>query len=231
MDRIRTTLAILLLSAICGLALGGILNPNIKKVIAQPPPPTKSPAPTPTDTGAPPPTDTPEPTDTQPVPTVASSTPPVQRTRTPKPPGPNPACQSSVSGYVLDQAGQKVAGATVSISGEGWANAMLTNDEGRYGFAGLCAGTVTLQARLPDGTLSFQVTADLDGANKVMLDIGLSSLGVVATVNPSVQTPTPTPEPEMPQTGYPGWALAGGAVLGILLLLFAGARRGLKQGS
>ncbi len=228
--RIRIILAILLLSAAWNLVLGGILGTGVQEVAAQvPPPPTKSPAPTPTDTGVPPPpTDTPEPTHTS-IPSPTNTQPPAGETRTPKPPGPNPACQSFVHGRVLDQSGQGVAGATVSISGEGWANAMLTDDEGRYGFAGLCAGTVTLQARLPDGRLTLDVTADLDGANNVVLDLGLSALEATATATPIVQTPTP--EPEMPQTGYSGWLLAGGAILGVLLLLFAGARRSFEQGS
>jgi len=36
-----------------------------------------------------------------------------------------------------------------------------------------------------------------------------------------------TAEPGMPVTGYSGWLLAGGAALGALLLLSAGARRAL----
>ena len=237
MDR-NKVLTILLLGIVLGLVL--ISGPTLlwgNRVAAQPPP-TKSPVPTSTDTGVPPPTDTntppptatPRPTTTPiPQPTSPSTTPPPNKTKTPKPPPPNPACQSSVSGYVLNQAGETVAGATVSISGEGWANAMLTNDEGQYGFAGLCAGAATLQATLPDGQLTASVAVEFDGKNSIALDLGLSSLAVPQTT--SAALPTPTPEPEMPQTGYSGWALAGGAILGVLLLLFAGARRTLKQGS
>ena len=53
-----------------------------------------------------------------------------------------------------------------------------------------------------------------------------------ASFFPSVQTiiicaaqQTATPEPDMPETGYSGWLLIGGALLGALLLLTAGARR------
>ncbi len=229
MKQIRIIGTILLLGATLSVMVGGLPVWGWVAAQAPPPPPTKSPAPTPTDTGVPPPTDTP--TETPPPATA-------EPTRTLAPPqrtaAPNPDCQSAVSGYVRDRQGKGVAGATVSIQGEDWTKAMMTNDEGLYGFAGLCAGTVTLQATLPDGQMTLNATVDLDGKNYVVLDLGLAAEGATsvpaATAVPGGQT-TPTPEPEMPQTGYAGWWLAGGALLGLLVLLLAGARRTLKQQS
>lgn len=234
MDRVRRVLLVIFLIAALGFALTGerLFLPWLEEVVAQAPPPTKEPEPTPTDTATtePTPTDTatvepPTNTPTQPPPTAPPATPPVKETKPPRP-QPNPNCQSAVNGYVLSLSGERVSGATVSIVGEGWSNAILTDDAGKYGFAGLCAGTATLQATLPGGQMTTDATVDLDGVNSVALNLGVSSAGAAAAAETEATVqPSATPEPEMPETGYSGWMLIGGAFLGVLLLLFAGARR------
>ncbi len=196
--------------------------------------PTNTPTPTNTSTSTTTPTRTNTPTAT---PTGTATTgpppPPPVTTRTPRPkptvePRPNPNCQSAVEGSVINAAGQRVAGATVTIKGEGWSSGILTNDEGRYGFAGLCAGTVTLQATLPDGQVSPVATANLTGQNTVYLDLVFLPAGATVTGEPTITGQTSTPEPEMPATGQASWLLVGGALLGMLVLLSAGARRAFR---
>jgi hypothetical protein len=141
-----------------------------------------------------------------------------------------------VAGRVLNTAGQGVAGATVTIQGQGWSNGIMTDDQGRYGFAGLCSGTAVLQAFLPNGQASPAVSVSLTGQNSVPLDLGpnLGGTSVVPTAS-GQETAAPTTaatasEAEMPTTGFSGWLLAGGAGLAALLLLTAGARRRLRGG-
>jgi cytoskeletal protein RodZ len=204
-----------------------------------PTPTTPSPTPTPTTPSPTPtpvtPSPTPTPTTPSPTPTrrPASPTPrytntptsqsPTQPQGTPRPP--DPACQSVVEGYVLDSSGQRTSGATVLIEGEGWSNGMLTDDQGHYGFGGLCAGTATLQAFLPDGQASQSAWINLNGQEIIRLNLSVLSAGA-ATGAPAPQQ-SPTAEPNMPTTGYSGLLLAGAALLGALLLLLAGTRRAL----
>jgi hypothetical protein len=159
------------------------------------------------------------------MPTITQG-PPAQPTAThtkaPKPPA-NPDCQSAVEGTVVGSAGTPATGATVTIQGDGWSDGIITNDQGRYGFGGLCAGTVTLQATFSNGQTSHAATLNLTGKDSVQLDLSLMPAATV-TLAPTAQQ-TPTPEPGMPATGYSGWLLVGGALLGFLLLLSAGTRR------
>jgi len=127
-----------------------------------------------------------------------------------------------VEGYVLNAAGQPVAGATVRITSTGWSNQMMTDSGGHYGFGSLCAGSYTLQATLPGGKTTQTATATVNGQNTVRLDLRVPS----AVTSTPVQ-PGPTPEPNMPTTGFSGWLLLGGVAVGLLLLLIAGARRAL----
>jgi hypothetical protein len=132
---------------------------------------------------------------------------------------------------VLDAGGRTVTGATVTIDGAGWSRAIMTDDGGQYGFAGLCQGTVTLQAFLPSDQASPVASVTLNGKDAVWLDLGLGGSGAAPTATNTAGTATPqpasTPEAEMPVTGFSGWLLAGGAALGALLLISAGARRAL----
>ena len=187
--------------------------------------PTATATPTASGTATATPTETRTPTQTLTPAGQASSTPPAPPagTNTPKPthtPKPQPGCQSIVEGYVLNGAGQRVAGGTVRIATAGWSSQMLTDSDGHYGFGGLCGGTYTLQATLPGGQTMQAATVTVNGQNSVRLD-----LGGPAAANPTAIQPDPAAEPSMPTTGYSGWLLVAGAALGIMLLLFAGARR------
>ena len=128
-----------------------------------------------------------------------------------------------MEGYVIDASGKRTRGATVLIEGEGWSNGMLTDDEGHYGFGGLCAGTATLQAFLPNGQTSQSARINLNGQEIIRVNLSVLSAGA-ATGAPAPQQ-SPTAEPDMPVTGYSGLLLAGAALLGALLLLLGGTRR------
>ena len=196
--------------------------------IAQPsdtpiPQPSDTPIPQPSDTPIPQPSDTPIPQASKTV--IAPTWSPQPATSTPKPtktPQPGPGCQSTVEGNVLNAAGKQVAGATVRITTTGWSNQMLTDSSGHYAFGGLCSGSYTLQATLPAGQTTAAATASVTGQNSVRLD-----LRVTAAASSTPSKPQPTSTPSMPTTGFSGWMLAGGAALGIVLLLLAGVRRAL----
>lgn len=109
----------------------------------------------------------------------------------------------------------------------------MTDDNGNYGFGGLCAGTITLRATYLDGQLSGAATGTLDGHNSIRLDLsGAPATKPVATTTTSM-LPTATiaeqatPEPSMPATGYSGWILLGGVLLAAMVLVLAGVRRAL----
>ena len=92
-------------------------------------------------------------------------------------------------------------------------------------FGGLCAGSYTLQATLPSGQTTSSATTSVNGQNQVRLDLRVSPAATTAPGVTGTPQPVSTSEPEMPGTGFSGLLLAGGALLGILLLLAAGARR------
>jgi cytoskeletal protein RodZ len=204
-----------------------------------PAPPTNTPAP-PTNTPAPP-TVTPKPkptnTNTSAPPTVTPKPAPSATTKPPAaaPEKPNPACQSAVEGIVRNTAGQPAAGASVQIQGADWSRGILTDDQGRYGFSGLCAGEVTLSAALPGGQPLPAATVSLDGQNQTHVDLG--GAGAAATATQTAKTPTPTAqpastgEPGMPATGFPGWLLVGAACLGASLVLSIGTLRAIRSRS
>lgn len=205
---------------------------------------TNTPVPTPTNTSpptvtdAPTSTDAPTPTDapTSPAPTDTPNTPkptatlsptePPQPTNAPPPAG-NPECQSRVEGTVLGANGVGIVGATVVIEGDGWSNSLMTNEDGRYGFASLCAGTVSLQAFLPGGQATGIQTATVTGKNVVQVNL---RMGMQPTSAPTASVPSPkqataTAAPQMPATGSSSWLLLGAALGGALLFLVAGASR------
>jgi len=114
----------------------------------------------------------------------------------------------------------------------------MTDDTGKYGFADLCEGTATLQAFVPSGQTSPVANVTLNGKDAVWLDLSLGGTSAASTATTAAATgavatgtatrqPATTPEAEMPVTGFSGWLLAGGAALGALLLISAGARRAL----
>ena len=211
-------------------------------------PPTNTPIP-PTNTAAPP-ANTPAPVvETSTPPTVApqptqplpADSPPVQPEEESKP---DPNCQSVVKGLVLTEGDQRVAGATITIEGEGWSRRLMSGDAGTYGFGGLCSGPATLVATLPDGALSPAKVVSLNGKDTLQVNLGTDSTtaptpGAPTTENPatdetaSAENPAtttnlvaqaqPTAEPSMPATGFPGWTLIAVALAGGLVLLSAGA--------
>jgi hypothetical protein len=214
-------------------------TPTPEPTTPTPTPTTPSPTPTPT-TPSPTPTPvTPSPTATPMTPTptptrrtesptprytdTPTSQPPPQPQGTPRPP--DPACQSVVEGYVIDASGERTSGATVLIEGEGWSSGMLTDDQGHYGFGGLCAGLATIQAFLPGGQASQSARINLNGQEIIRLNLSVLSAG--AATSAATPQQSPTAEPDMPTTGYSGLLLAGAALLGALLLLLAGTRRAL----
>jgi hypothetical protein len=129
---------------------------------------------------------------------------------------------------VFDGTGQQATGATVHIQGAGWSNSMMTDDSGHYGFGGLCAGTVTLQAYLLEGQTSQSAATNLNGKDGVWLDLRVQQVEAAAVTQAPTSQPTVTPEPHMPATGYSGLLLVGAALLGALLLILAGTRRALS---
>jgi hypothetical protein len=155
----------------------------------------------------------------------------------PKPettPNPDPVCQSVVEGTVTGNGGQGISGATVIIEGPGWSSGMMTDDNGRFGFGGLCAGSASLQGTLPGGQITAAATVSLDGKTNVNIKLSTAMGGeaaptqAAATATGQAAQPSPASEPGMPITGSSGVLLVGGAILGVLLVVFAGARRSLS---
>ena len=201
---------------------------------------TPKPPKTPTKTSTPAWTETPKPTRTPTRTATPTATRRPERTPTLQPsaqPPPNPQqtakpdpnCQSVVEGDVYDVSGQPARGATVTIEGPGGSNSMMTNDAGHYGFGGLCAGTVTLHAYLSSGQASPPARVSVNGKDNLVVDLRTLpaevTAGAIATSMGGIAQPSPTAEPDMPATGFSGWLLVGGALLGALLLISAGARR------
>jgi len=246
--RVLTVLA--LFGVLSSALLAGILLLSFPTDVAaqMPPPPTKQPADTPTSeppteeppTSEPSPEPSEEPTE-EPLPEPSSEPSPEPPPQSPDAPPersakasesrPNPNCQAVVEGDIKDAAGRLVTGATVTLQGEGIERTMMTDDQGHYGFGGLCAGTLTVIATLPGGQESTSGTVEVDGRSNYRLDLGSQSPGASGPVATATASPepdagqTPTSEPEMPVTGFPGWPLLGVALLGALVLVLSGARR------
>lgn len=86
-------------------------------------------------------------------------------------------CQSKIMGKVLDPNGSIVKGASVEIKGDaikGAAPQAVTDANGLYGFAGLCAGTYAFTVGAPGkAAQALNVTAKVDGANSGKVDLTL----------------------------------------------------------
>lgn len=251
--RMLTGFAVLCCTVLIAWFLSG-LGSTLAQAPPPPPPDTPTPGPTftdtpipsstptasntPTPTGSATPTSTARPTHTAtstrtptPTHTPTSAQPPTEPENPKEPKAtakPAPDCQSVVEGKVISASEQPGIGATVNIKGEGWSNAMLTDDNGHYGFGGLCAGAVSLTAYLANGQISQSAQVSLNGKDKVQVDLSASSAGAAIITDTPPAQQTPTPEPEMPVTGHSGWLLVGAALLGALLLITAGARRALS---
>jgi hypothetical protein len=104
---------------------------------------------------------------------AATSAPQSQVTATPQLPPPS-KCQSKVSGRVTDPSGQISQGATIEIKGTNFSSKTLSDDNGLYGFAGLCSGTYSFTVTLPgQSAKAVAATAKVDGANSAKVDLAL----------------------------------------------------------
>jgi hypothetical protein len=89
-------------------------------------------------------------------------------------PPPTNKCQSKLSGTVTDAGGKPIKGALVTIKSGSFTAPAPTDDNGRYGFAGLCAGRYTFGVQLPGQQPKAQSTAaNLDGANSEKVDLNI----------------------------------------------------------
>lgn len=130
---------------------------------------------------------------------------------------------------MTDSTGKEASGATVLIEGEGWSDGILSDDGGRYGFGGLCSGAATLNAYLSNGQVSQPARVLLNGRDSVEVNLSAAPMQATAAATDAMAQPTATPVPDLPATGYPGWLLAGAAILGLMLFLSAGVRRALGE--
>ncbi len=84
-------------------------------------------------------------------------------------------CQSRITGHVLNATGTIIKGATIELRGnaiKGTPPKAVTDDNGLYGFAGLCAGTYTFTVTAPgQRAVSPAQNASVDGANSVRADL------------------------------------------------------------
>lgn len=83
-------------------------------------------------------------------------------------------CQSKLTGSISDASGALVKGATIELKGAGTEKlpSAISDDSGKYGFAGLCAGTYTFVVTVTDQpakTLDTQAIAD--GTQMVKVDL------------------------------------------------------------
>ncbi len=119
-----------------------------------------------------------------PVPTSAGPAPvqlapsqqvsPVSQTAPTQPPPPPSKCQSKITGRVLDAKGNIAKGATVTVKSGSFTAKTLSDDNGLYGFAGLCGGTYSFTVQL-SGQAAKAVAADasVDGNNSAKADLNV----------------------------------------------------------
>ncbi len=84
-------------------------------------------------------------------------------------------CQSRITGHVLDANGTIIKGATIELRGnaiKGTPPKAVTDDNGLYGFAGLCAGTYSFTVTVPGKrAVALAQNASVDGANSIKADL------------------------------------------------------------
>src|SRR5512140_1363092 len=84
-------------------------------------------------------------------------------------------CQSRLMGRVLDSSGKLIKGATIDLRGsaiKGTPPRAVSDDNGLYGFAGLCAGSYTFAVTAPGKQAeALAVTISIDGANTGKADL------------------------------------------------------------
>lgn len=103
----------------------------------------------------------------------APAVPPAAGPTVPAPtiPAPSGGCQSRIWGLV-SAGGAGEANVSVEIKGEGWNARTLSDANGLYGFAGLCAGKYTIVVVPPSGaTAGESQIVTVDGSNMVKLDL------------------------------------------------------------
>ncbi len=83
-------------------------------------------------------------------------------------------CQSKLTGRIYDAKGVLVKGATIEIKNGNFTAKTLSDDNGLYGFAGLCAGTYSFSVQLPGQAakaLTTKTTAN--GGDSIKADLSL----------------------------------------------------------
>ncbi len=102
--------------------------------------------------------------------TAAGVNPQAQSAGTPAPSG----CQSRISGRVTDGSGALIKGAAVTLSGGALRtpSQTVTDDNGLYGFAGLCGGSYSFAVTLPgQAAKKLSTTATVDGTGPAKADL------------------------------------------------------------
>jgi carboxypeptidase family protein len=87
-------------------------------------------------------------------------------------PPPPSKCQSKITGRVVNAQDAPIKGATVQIKSGSFTAKTVSDDNGLYGFAGLCGGTFTFTVQ-PAGQPAKPVsaTATVDGNNSAKVDL------------------------------------------------------------
>ncbi len=92
----------------------------------------------------------------------------------PPPPAATNKCQSKLTGRIYDAKGALVKGATVEIKSGNLTAKTLSDDNGLYGFAGLCAGTYAFSAQLPgQAPKALATRATVSGGDSIKADLSL----------------------------------------------------------
>ncbi len=84
-------------------------------------------------------------------------------------------CQSRILGRILDTSGKLIKGATIDLRGnaiKGTPPRAVSDDNGLYGFAGLCAGSYSFTVTAPGKAAeALSTTVAVDGANTGKADL------------------------------------------------------------
>ncbi len=97
--------------------------------------------------------------------------PPSQATPTP-PPASTGKCQSKLTGRVYGPTGALAKGAVIEIKSGSFTGKTLSDDNGLYGFAGLCAGTYSFTVQLTgQAAKPLSTTATVSGNDSTKVDL------------------------------------------------------------